>query len=58
VVSSLPKDGLAAMAESLVNLTEFKQKSTSERETVAGPIDVAVILEQHSRNQREKTRKP
>lgn len=43
VVSMLPKDELAAMAESLVNLTSFKKKVTTERETVGGPIDVAVI---------------
>lgn len=43
VVSMLPKDELAAMAESLVNLTSFKRKVTLVRETVAGPIDVAVI---------------
>ena len=43
VVSMLPKDELAAMAESLVNLTSFKRKVTTERETVGGPIDVAVI---------------
>jgi hypothetical protein len=43
VVSMLPKDELAAMAESLVNLTSFKRKVTMERETVGGPIDVAVI---------------
>ncbi|CAD7771815.1 hypothetical protein FHEFKHOI_01119 [Candidatus Methanoperedenaceae archaeon GB50] len=43
VVSMLPKDELAAMAESLVNLTSFKRKVTLETETVGGPIDVAVI---------------
>ncbi|MCL5773511.1 MAG: hypothetical protein M1536_03950 [Firmicutes bacterium] len=43
VVSMLPKDELAAMAESLVNLTSFKRKVTMETETVGGPIDVAVI---------------
>lgn len=43
VVSMLPKDELAAMAESLVNLTSFKRKVSMERETVGGPIDVAVI---------------
>lgn len=43
VVSMLPKDELAAMAESLVNLTSFKRKVTLVRETVAGPVDVAVI---------------
>ncbi len=43
VVSSLPKEDLAIMAETLVNLTSFKRKVTLELETVAGPIDVAVI---------------
>ena len=43
VVAMLPKDELAAMAESLVNLTSFKRKVSMEEETVGGPIDVAVI---------------
>jgi hypothetical protein len=43
VVSILPKDELAAMAESLVNLTKFRRRVTPQRETVGGPIDVAVI---------------
>jgi len=43
IVGDLPKDELAAMAESLVNLTSFKLKITAEAETVGGPIDVAVI---------------
>jgi hypothetical protein len=43
IVSSLPKEDLANMAESLVNLTSFKRKVSSEAETVGGPIDVAVI---------------
>lgn len=43
VVAVLPKDELATMAESLVSLTSFKRKVTPEIETVAGPIDVAVI---------------
>jgi hypothetical protein len=43
IVSTLPKDELAAMAESLVNLTKFRRRITPARETVGGPIDVAVI---------------
>jgi hypothetical protein len=43
IVGDLPKDELAAMAESLVNLTSFKRRITAEAETVGGPIDVAVI---------------
>jgi hypothetical protein len=43
MVSSLPKDELGAMAESLVNLTKFKRRVSRQQETVGGPIDVAVI---------------
>jgi hypothetical protein len=43
VVGMLPKDELAAMAESLVNLTSFKRRVTMQYETVGGPIDVAII---------------
>lgn len=43
MVEVLPKDELAAMAETLVNLTAFKRKISREMETVGGPIDVAVI---------------
>lgn len=42
-VRALPKDELASMAESLVNLTLFKRRVSMSTETVAGPIDVAVI---------------
>jgi len=42
-VGSLPKEELAAMAESLVNLTSFKRRVTRDLETVGGPIDVALI---------------
>jgi hypothetical protein len=42
-VSVLPKDELASMAASLVNLTSFKRRVTLDTETVGGPIDVAVI---------------
>lgn len=43
-VSSLPKEDLVALAESLVHLTSLKKKvSADQTETVGGPIDVAVI---------------
>jgi hypothetical protein len=42
-VAVLPKEELAEMAESLVNLTSFKRRVTADPETVGGPIDVAVI---------------
>jgi hypothetical protein len=43
VVISLPKPELAAMAESLVNLTSLKRKVSLQAETVGGPVDVAVV---------------
>jgi hypothetical protein len=42
-VGVLPKEELADMAYSLVNLTSFKRKVSMDAETVGGPIDVAVI---------------
>jgi hypothetical protein len=43
VVSMLPKEELAEMAEALVNLTSMKRRVTPKDETVGGPVDVAVI---------------
>jgi hypothetical protein len=43
VVKILPKDELAAMARSFVNLTSFKRRVSQQLETVGGPVDVAVI---------------
>lgn len=43
---ALPKSDLAAMAESLVNLTSLKRKISMQVETVGGPVDVAVISKQ------------
>jgi hypothetical protein len=43
VVAMIPKNELALMAESLVKLTSFKKRVTMEEETVAEPIDVALI---------------
>lgn len=43
IVADLPKEDLATMAESLVNLTSFKRRISREAETVGGPIDEAVI---------------
>ncbi|HEY41487.1 MAG TPA: hypothetical protein G4O18_06470 [Dehalococcoidia bacterium] len=42
-VSRLPKSELASLAEALVHLTSVKRKVSLESETVAEPIDVAVI---------------
>ena len=42
-VRSLPKNELAEMAETLVNLTSFRQRMSPDAETVGGPVDVAVI---------------
>jgi hypothetical protein len=43
VVASLPKSDLAAMAESMVNLTSLKRRVSLQAETVSGPVDVALI---------------
>lgn len=42
-VAALPKEEMAAMAESLVNLTSLKRRVSMDMETVGGPIDVAVL---------------
>ncbi len=43
IVEYLPKDELALMAETLVNLNSFKKRISLDAETIGGPIDVAVI---------------
>lgn len=42
-VEFLPKDELANLAESLIKLTSIKKRVSMDKETVGGPIDVAVI---------------
>lgn len=42
-IKSLPKDELASSAEALVSLNSFQKRVSMDAETVAGPIDVAVI---------------
>jgi hypothetical protein len=39
----LPKDEIANVAESLVNLNYFQKRVSMDSETIGGPIDVAVI---------------
>lgn len=43
VVSSLPVDEMAELAQTLVMLQSLKEKVTSPTESVGGPIDVAII---------------
>ena len=43
IVGTMPVDELARTAETLVNLTQFRLRISDEKETVGGPIDVAVI---------------
>ncbi|MBA3868596.1 MAG: hypothetical protein H0X30_05545 [Anaerolineae bacterium] len=43
ILTVLPKDELASMAETLVSITSFMRRVSNSRETVGGPIDVAVI---------------
>ncbi len=42
-VGFLPKEELAQLAESLVNLTSVRRRMSTNAETVGGPVDVAVI---------------
>jgi hypothetical protein len=43
ILDILPKDELASMAESLINITSIMRKVTPGIETVGGPVDVAII---------------
>ncbi len=43
VVRSLPPEEMAAMAESLVEITSLRRRVDSDVESVAGPVDVALI---------------
>lgn len=43
VVQFMPRSDLVDMAESLVNLTSIKRRVSAERETVVGPVDVAIV---------------
>ena len=43
VISTLPKEEMAAMAEALVEITTLRRKVDSAIETVGGPTDVAII---------------
>lgn len=42
-VSNLSKEGMVELAESLVNITSLKRKTSSEVESVGGPVDVVII---------------
>ena len=43
MVLFMPKQELAFLAEAMINLTSIKRRVSAEDETVAGPIDVAII---------------
>ena len=43
MVRFMPKEELATLAESLIEITSLKRKVTRDRETVGGEVDVAVI---------------
>jgi hypothetical protein len=43
IVQSMPKQELAALSESLVNITSLKRKFSADPESVGGPVDVAMI---------------
>ena len=42
-VAAMPRQELATMAEVLVSLTAFRAHASVGQETVAGPIDVAIL---------------
>lgn len=42
-ISSLSKEELSNLAESLIKITSLKRKVQSDLETVGGPVDVAII---------------
>jgi hypothetical protein len=43
MVSAMPKQELARLAESLIEITSLKRKVTMGQETVGGEVDVAII---------------
>ncbi len=43
MVRLMPKEEMANLAESLIDITSLKRKVTRDRETVGGEVDVAVI---------------
>ncbi|MGO9848547.1 MAG: hypothetical protein ACLPKT_18735 [Methylocella sp.] len=43
MVTLMPKQEMADLAEALVNITIIKGRASSDQETVGGPVDVAVI---------------
>jgi len=43
VLSSLPVDEMAELAETLITLQSLKEKVTKPSETVGGPVDVAIV---------------
>ena len=42
-VASMEKEDLAELAENLIYLTSLKRRITSDKESVGGPVDVAII---------------
>ena len=43
IIDSMPKEELATLAETLVNMTAFKRRISLSMETVGGPVDVLLI---------------
>lgn len=43
IITHLPKEEFASMAEALVSLTSLKRRVSPDEESVGGPVDVAVI---------------
>ena len=47
IVSNLPQEHLADMAEALVNVAAFKERFTPGADSVGGPIDVVLLSKGH-----------
>jgi hypothetical protein len=43
VISSMPKEEMAIVAEALVDLTSLRRKVTNDLASVGGPVDIAII---------------
>ena len=43
ILQIMPRDEMATMAEALVSITSLQRRVSTQSETVAGPVDVAII---------------
>ena len=43
IVASLPTINLTEMTEALINITSLRRHTSTDQDTVVGPVDVAII---------------